>query len=222
MKIRDLTGHSFGRLVALQRRSIPGPTRPRSFWLCRCSCGALKEVDASALLSGDTSSCGCLQKELMSARRSTHGEINTRRYKTWCGIIQRCNNPENSGFKNYGGRGIKVFQKWLSYEGFAEDVSHPPQGRYSLDRIDNDGDYEPGNVRWATAREQGRNRRFLRLVDYGGETLCLTEAAERAAISYRAVHHRIAALGWTPEKALQTPVRAIRRKPFNAPPERRS
>jgi hypothetical protein len=159
VKARDLTGMQFGRLTAVSSRSVQQGSRKRIFWLCRCNCGSEKEIVASSLVHGVTLSCGCLQREILVEKGITHGECYTPRYKTWAGIIQRCTNPNNHAFRNYGGRGIAVCDKWLTYDGFRDDVPQAPGPGFSLDRIDNDKGYELDNVRWATPKEQRVNQR---------------------------------------------------------------
>lgn len=159
MKMHDLSGRRFGRLTAIAFQSVASTGRKRIFWQCQCDCGGTASVITSSLLVGYTKSCGCLQREAATEKGIKHGESHTRRYKTWAGIIQRCTNPRNQAFRNYGGRGITVCEKWRTYEGFAEDVPPAPEGDFSLDRIDNDKGYEPGNVRWATPKMQRSNQR---------------------------------------------------------------
>ena len=144
----------------------------------------------------------------MAKHNITHGMRNTKEYNTLSGMIQRCTSPGNPAYHNYGGRGIAICPEWReSFVAFAQYVGEPPSNSHSLDRWPNrDGNYEPGNVRWATAKEQGRNRRGLIEIDYLGRRMCLAEAAEISGITYGTLHSRICKHGWPVEQALTVPV----------------
>lgn len=159
---RDLTGARFGRLTVIRR--APDTTGRKVNWLCRCECGKEKPVRASSLVNGRATSCGCLQREVAAKSFTTHGGTYTPEYQAWASMIQRCTNENCSNWHNYGGRGIAVCAAWLnSFEAFLAHIGKRPSGQHSLDRIDVNGNYEPGNVRWATLAEQRRNiRRGLR------------------------------------------------------------
>jgi hypothetical protein len=129
----------------------------------------------------------------------------TPEYRAYQGMKKRCYNPKARGFPEYGGRGIAVCDWWLdSFDHFLADVGHRPSPDHSIERIDNNGDYEPGNVRWATKPEQMRNRRSARMVEYDGAQMSLAEAAERAGVPYKVAQERITRLGWSIERALST------------------
>jgi hypothetical protein len=162
-KTKDITGQAFGRLTALY------PTKKRDgniVWLCRCIEGNEIEVPATKLLSGNTKSCGCLKRELAAQRAFRHGEtINSNEsslYHRWQGMKNRCLNSRHKHFKNYGGRGITFAPEWIDYIPFRnyvhEHLGPRPKG-WTLDRIHNDGNYEPGNLRWAPWSVQARNKR---------------------------------------------------------------
>lgn len=162
---RDLTGQRFGRIEVL---SLEGRTaRGELAWRARCSCGTEKVIAAYQLSSGRTVSCGCYRQAQAKAGliRMKHGHDRTKRrskeYEAWAGLVSRCTNPNHRAWKNYGGRGISVCERWrLSFEAFLEDVGFAPSPELSVDRIDNDGNYEPGNVRWATRQQQQANKRW--------------------------------------------------------------
>jgi hypothetical protein len=129
-------------------------------WLCRCDCGNKTVVERQKLLKGHTGSCGCLSRELTSKRARKHGKWETSEWSTWSAMKKRCNAPTAINYHLYGGRGITVCQEWMnSFEAFFAHVGQKPSPSHSIDRIDNNGDYEPGNVRWATPKEQRANSR---------------------------------------------------------------
>lgn len=157
-RVKNLTGKRFTRLLVLGIVL----DRKRTTWLCRCDCGSIKEIRSNELLTGDTLSCGCLQREHTSRAKRTHGETAngkgyTPEYTAYKAAIGRCTNPNNPVFKHYGGRGIEF--RFTSLEQFIEVLGRRPSPKHSVDRRDNDGHYEPGNVRWATKKEQANNRR---------------------------------------------------------------
>ncbi|MCK5015416.1 MAG: AP2 domain-containing protein [Candidatus Omnitrophica bacterium] len=158
MKFRDLTDQKFGRLTVICR--VENDKNGIAVWRCLCVCGNIKNIRGNNLVRG-TKSCGCLQKESASKCFMTHGMRNTSEYKVWLDIRQRCNNPNNKSYVNYGGRGITVCEKWLKFENFFEDMGNRPDG-LTIERIDNDKGYYKENCKWATYSEQGRNKRSLK------------------------------------------------------------
>lgn len=202
----DLTGQRFVRWIVLIFSRMD--CRKKAVWLCRCDCGVEREVASGELRKGKSRSCGCLCRELARAR-CTHGMRNTPEWRVWINMIQRCTNPKHNSYPDYGGRGIKVCQRWLGPDGFANfyaDMGPRPSRNYEIDRINNDGNYEPTNCRWATRKEQTRNQRNNRLLTHQGRTMCLTAWAEEVGISKNVLHGRLS-YGWPLERALVEPVR---------------
>lgn len=150
-KLLDLTGRRFGRLHVITRADDIGPGNAR--WMCRCDCGNFIVVRSPHLSRGKTKSCGCFREEM----HRTHGRSQEREYRSWCSMKSRCTNPNSPSYRRYGGRGIKVCERWQSFENFYADMGQRPANK-SIDRINNDGNYEPGNCRWADRLTQNRNR----------------------------------------------------------------
>ena len=161
MKTIDLTGQRFGRLTVLHR---DGSTSCRhAAWKCQCDCGEVRTICGKHLRSGNTKSCGCLNRELLSeGLATTHGMTRHGReagvYGSWRSMRERCQNSNATHYAYYGGRGVTVCERWESFENFLADMGPRPEG-LSLDRINNEGNYEPGNCRWATRKQQAHNRR---------------------------------------------------------------
>ena len=157
----DLTGQRFGLFTVLREG---GRISRKVCWICRCDCGVIKEVAGQALTTGHTKSCGCLKSTVTRTRSTSHGLRWHYLYRTWSGIISRTANPTNPSYRNYGARGIRMCDEWVSDPGLfirwvLENLGDRPPGK-SLDRIDNDDWYRPGNVKWSTASEQRRNQRI--------------------------------------------------------------
>jgi len=176
----DLTGHIYGKLTVLKRI---GTKYDSPLWECICACGKTMFTVSSHLRSGNTFSCGC--SRLNNKFRYRHGQagyaLNGRKaspeYKTWIGMVKRCLNEKSHRYKNYGGRGIKVCERWLLFDSFFEDMGVRPSPKHSIDRIDVNGNYEPVNCRWATVLEQAHNKTNSVFYEYDGKRQVLAEWA---------------------------------------------
>jgi hypothetical protein len=203
-RFQDITGHRFGRWTVV---SYAGRVGSNHQWLCRCDCGAEKSVQGNNLKSSKSRSCGCLHSEVTAATNYRHGHRNAPEYGAWCDMKSRCLLQNRESWENYGGRGIRVCDRWLSsFETFLADVGPKPSPRHSLDRYpDVNGNYEPGNVRWATPVEQANNTRANRHVDFGGKRMSVSDAARLAGLKPSQVYTRLHD-GWSVERALTSPI----------------
>lgn len=188
----DICGQTFGRLTV----KAEGPRRgARRSVYCRCACGSDGLFDPRSLLSGKTKSCGCYQRDVVAAaclQHTTHGRSKSAEYNIWQKMKARCGNPNDAKYPIYGGRGIEVCEAWSdSFESFLLDMGPRPTSKHSIDRKRVDGNYEPGNCRWATPKEQARNKRSHRLVLYLGVEMPLSEACELAGVNYRSALWRL-------------------------------
>lgn len=207
----DLTGRIFGRLTVV--RLIDGEPSCLSKWLCRCECGKEKPVRASYLVKGSTRSCGCLQTETRHSARVSHGKSYSPEYAIWRSMIQRCTNPRNKRFRDYGARGIAVCIRWRCFENFYEDMGPRPSPSHQLDRFPRqDGDYQPCNVRWATPKQQQRNRRGNMVLTYQGLTLTAAEWSERTGLSPDTIYQRKRVLRWSDAKTLTEPKKRLQKR----------
>lgn len=200
----NLAGKKFGRWTVLE---YTGKRGGQSTWRCRCECGTLKEdVNYSGLVTGTSSSCGCLRRELMSKVNTKHGRSRSSLYHVWQQMKDRCYNEGRRAWKRYGGRGIKVCDRWLeSFENFAVDIEREiglKPYKAMLDRKDNDGNYEPGNVRWAdhftSARNTSRNVWF----DWKGDIRTLTDIAVMEGVAYCSFRNKVRIMGMTVQEAV--------------------
>lgn len=198
MSRRDLSGQAFGLLTVI-RHILKPPSAPRwaYYVVCRCTCGRTIEALRLNVVAARTTSCGCIRKSgtyMAALRRANlrHGQHATPGYRAWRGAKTRCFNRKDRKYPDYGGRGITVCAAWRdSFEAFFRDMGPRPSPLHSLDRIDSDGHYEPGNCRWATLDVQNNNRRNVRRVLVNGERLALADAARRLGVEYAALKSRL-------------------------------
>jgi len=190
----------YGRLTVIGAST--GGKSPKV--LCRCECGTEKLIATGSIRSGDTRSCGCLHKETAGAHLKKHGMFNRPEHTVWRKMVERCTSPKCKDFPRYGGRGVGVCAAWLeSFANFYADMGPRPDGM-SIDRIDNDGNYEPANCRWATKAQQSANRSDNVHIEHCGRRQTLTQWANEAGLRPGTLWHRIRA-GWPAERALTTP-----------------
>jgi hypothetical protein len=174
---------------------------------CVCSCGTKTFVRKDHLKSGATRSCGCLERESRGQSQKTHGEAyrRTAEYRCWGHMINRCLNPRNKAYRLYGGRGIKVCKEWRSYSRFLAVMGRRPSARHTLERIDNNDGYRPGNVKWATMAEQNLNKRTNHYLTIQGVRKTVVEWAKSAGLKPKTLYNRLYA-GWLPERAIAKPI----------------
>lgn len=204
MRRAILTGRTFG-LWTVQSEA-PSRTLPsggtRSYWNCICTCGEVREVWAGHLVGGRTRSCGCLKRELAAAQMRTHGGRHSLLYEVWTQMIQRCENTKNKSFSRYGGRGIKVCSRWHEFSLFEADMSAGYSSGMTLDRKNNDGNYEPSNCRWVTNLVNCRNTSKTLFVDWEGTRIALSDLADQYGIKRQTLYGRVRLRGVPLAKAL--------------------
>lgn len=205
------TSTPYGRLKIINEElASKGGRRVR----CRCECGKLIVVFYKSLRTGNTASCGCLRSEKVARKNHKHGaggRLNrTPEYVAWKQMRQRCNNPGTHEWMNYGGRGITVSSEWDDFATFLKDVGPKPSPAHSLDRIDNNDHYRPGNVRWATSKEQARNKRNTRHIEFEGVKMTASDLADRFKIVNGVTILNRIDRGWTVLEACTTPLKGKR------------
>lgn len=204
--LKDMTGLRFTRLLVQSRAGTD--KQGNATWHCRCDCGTTLTTRGFQLRNGESKSCGCLTTDQLIERNTSHGKTGTREWWTWIHMQQRCENPNSRRYERYGGRGIKICKRWRdSFENFLSDMGQRPSPLHTIERIDNDGDYEPKNCKWATKQEQNHNTSQTRFVQYKGKRLSLTQAVQHttSGITRGGAFSRLRR-GWTVEQALDTPV----------------
>lgn len=197
----DLTGQRFGLLSVL---AFVEHRDKHSFWRCRCDCGKTTTIRSNSLRRGLSTSCGCRRTAHARAAKTTHGLTGAAEYRVWLHMKERCLNRNDKSFQRYGGRGIRVCERWLSFDAFFADMGRRPSPRHSIDRVDNDGNYEAGNCRWATQEVQQRNRRDTIRVTVGEEALSLADACASLGAPYHRVRGRMHR-GWSFDRAVTEP-----------------
>ena len=191
-------GDRFGHWVLLAEPEYDGG---RHYAPCLCDCGTQKRKNVHELLRGASLRC----RNCAPVNTRSHGEAKSAEFKAWQTMRQRCSNPHNASYSRYGGRGIRVCERWARFEHFLADMGRRPSAKHSLDRIDNDGDYEPENCRWADASMQGNNTSVNVHLEFGGRTMTLAQWAKEVPIPLGTLARRIRA-GWTVERALTEPL----------------
>ena len=190
-RFQDLTGRTLGRWYVIGCHS--NNRQGHALWLCRCECGTEKIVSGSNLRSGESTQC-------RRCGRKTHGQSGSPEHVTWKAMLARC-----KSHPRYQGRGITVCDRWLTFENFFADMGPKPSLAHSIERINNEGNYEPDNCQWATPKEQSRNKRNNRLLTFQGQTKCVGDWAEETGIHYQTLTSRLNH-GWSVEQALTAPV----------------
>ena len=207
--MEDLTGMKFGRWLVLK------PAEPKiyngrthRYWLCRCECGTERTVKELSLKSGKSQSCGCMHSDIMKEvgkRHATHGMTDTRLYRIYKHMLCRCNNTNDNRYELYGARGIKVCDEWNTFEKFAEwALQNGYRDDLTIDRINNDGNYEPSNCRWVDIVVQANNKSSNRVYEYNGESHNIKQWADIVGMNYKKLWKRLTVFNWDIARALTT------------------
>jgi hypothetical protein len=213
LNIQEYIGLKYERLTILREgTSIKyGKTTMRKVW-CKCDCGVEKEIDLNSIKRKKSTSCGCFSKEVAKENSTKHGlamlstGIKHPDYSIWTKLKHRCLNPNDKSYKHYGGRGIKICDRWInSFENFINDLGWRPSKNYSLERIDYNKDYCPENCKWILKSEQSKNCRRVKLIDYDNQKYCLTDLCKKLGLSYSTMRHRVYDLKMPFEEAIKYP-----------------
>lgn len=213
----ELTGKKFGRLTILKRFWVKD--KQSMYCQCECDCGKIIKIRSNDVVYGKTKSCGCFRSEYVTKKNFKHGHTYLKNgktfqsgiYQVWAGMIQRCTNKKSHAYKYYGARGITVCKRWTKFKCFLEDMGERPDGM-TIERKNNNGDYEPGNCCWATDAEQNRNQRKNIIIEFDGKNMCLSELSRTVGINMYTLWDRVRRKGWTIERAITTPVRKMHLK----------
>lgn len=203
----DMIGMRFGYLtVAGLGPTVHSPNgNARRMWGCFCDCGRVTFADRESLRRGNTKSCGCKKNEMIAAAKNSHRLSKSSTFNIWAGMIARC---KPDAHPRYGSRGIKVCKRWQTFENFLSDMGERPSNKHTIDRIDNDGNYEPGNCRWIEHKLNCRNKSNNLILTHQGESRTLAEWSERTGLARNTIRGRIR-LGWPVEQMLTTPARQL-------------
>lgn len=181
--VKDLTGLKFGKLTVIKK--VGRDKKYNTLWLCKCECGNEKIVARDKLVVGNTKSCGCAKSKFFTNLNKKHGLSHSRLWRVWCNIKKRCYYKNHKAYKEYGERGITVCEEWLNdFQAFHDWAmangynENAPKGQCTIDRINNNGNYEPNNCKWVSMKEQARNKRNNKIITYNGISKCLVEWAE--------------------------------------------
>lgn len=203
----NLTGCVFGQLTVIEYAGMSNRERKRPLWKCRCACGGFKTATVTLLRAGQCNQCDTCLRRRLSITSHRHGYYKRPEYRSWAQAIQRCNNPRASHYSDYGGRGIRICDRWKnSFIDFIADMGPMPVGCDSLDRYpDQNGDYAPGNCRWANQYQQMSNMRKNVIYEYDGKRLCLSEWARVSGIKRATLDARLCR-GWSFARAISEPL----------------
>lgn len=199
---KNLTGQQFGRLRVL---GFVGVEPKRPLWLCQCECGTQKAIPTRHLRSGAIRSCGCLRREVATLSNTTHGAAKTAEFRVWGHMRGRCSNPTDAAYANYGGRGIKVCERWGSFENFLADMGERPTPQHTIERKNNDKGYAPDNCIWASRIVQANNRRSSKSLTANGQTMTISAWAKHKGMPYHTLYDRLQRM--SVEDALSLPLR---------------
>lgn len=203
----DLLGNKFGRLTPMY--SYYNQTAQKTYWFCNCDCGNTTRVGSWDLRNRIVVSCGCYMREIKTTHGNSKIGVITPEYRAWANMKDRCDNPNNKSYKDYGGIGVTYCERWAKFENFISDVGLRPSHRHSLDRYPNpDGNYEPINFRWATQKQQNRNKRKGNntVLTFNGVSHCLSEWVEITGLTRNAISGRLRKK-WSLDKVLTTPLK---------------
>lgn len=198
----DLTGLRFGKWLVIEKAKSPIGYERQQFWLCRCDCGVEQIRKGGQLRWAESKG---MKQACIKCAGTKHGEFRKSEYITWNGMIDRCSRAKHPWFHRYGGRGIYVCERWMIYDNFLADMGRKPTPKHSLDRINNDGNYDPSNCRWTTQSNQIRNTSVNRIIEFNGKSQCLAAWSDETGLSMSLIKGRIDNFQWSISDALTTP-----------------